>query len=184
MKKILISIFCFLFLATSVFADVTLTDTQNRFFQLAASGWVSQTQTYINNLNINFRSQNSISVMRDWLKVMSAQSGSLALAFPDAVHDLFLSKFEGFQLRQTISIPNDHQAPQNCSVSGSDIECDDNTGKEERLFSWNAGTQLFTDTGASASCAAGTCTFSNPGSGTYVVGFTGAEFCTTYLTIP
>lgn len=183
MKKILCLISIMLLVPICAQAAVTLTAIQNRMFQLAASGWIPLTIAKCNGLNLNWRSQYEIIVMRDWLRVESGQSGSLALVFSNDVYELFLSKLENFRYG-TVAVTSSHAAPTNCAVNGSDIDCDEPASGTLALFSWNAGTQLFADTEDTASCAAGTCTFSAPGSGTYVVGFTGNEFPSLFLTIP
>lgn len=183
MKKILCLISILLLIPAYTQAAVTLTAVQNRMFQIAASGWVPLTIVKCNGLNFNWRSQYEIVVMRDWLRIESGQIGSLARVFSNDVYELFLSKFENFRYG-TVAVAASHVAPTNCTVTGSDIECDEPASGTLVLFSWNAGTQLFTDTEDTASCAAGTCTFSAPGSGIYVVGFTGNEFPSLFLTIP
>lgn len=183
MKRIFIFLAVLTIIPSLALAQITLTAQQNRVFQLAASSYVSVTQTQMNNLNLNFRSQNDVTVMVNWLKIESAESGSLGFAFSDDVYTDFLDKYENFRYG-TVSVGDSYAAPTNCIVSGSDIECDEPDSGTLSIFSWDAGTQLFTWEEVLQNVAGGKVTFANPGSGTYVVSLSASHFPCAFLTIP
>ena len=183
MKKIVLMFIAIMLIAASVEAAVELSAQTNRVYQLAASGFVSSLITAANALNLNFRSQNDIFFMKGWLMVESGASGSIALVFHGSVFNEFLRKFEGFAYGTT-AVSASCAQPTNCAPAGSDVTCDDPGDQTLYLFSWNSGTQLFTDTEDTPSCATGTCTFSAPGSGTYVVSRGATYLPSTFLTVP
>ncbi len=177
MRKFVIFAIVCLF-SVSAFGAVELSDVQNRIFQLTASGWVPLTQTAANGLNINFRAQEDTSIMINWLKIQAGQSGSLALVFPNQVYAGFLNKFQSFSYGN-LTIQAAFAAPTNCTPSAGTVTCDTPTnGKTLTLFSWNGA--VFTDTEKEASSGV----FSGVSGGNYVVGYTGDEFCSTYITVP
>jgi hypothetical protein len=182
MKKFFLAILCICCFALSADA-LELTAQQQRLYDLAGTGYVAAVTTQANGLNRNFRSQNDIQIMRNWLKIEAGYSGSLAIVDHDSVYTLFLMKFENFAFG-TVAVSSAAAQPTSCAVNGSDIECDDPGDQTLYLWSFDTGTRLATDTEDSPSCATGTCTFSSPGSGVYLVSRGVDYFPSTFLTIP
>lgn len=162
-----------------------LTEIQNAMWYLAAQeeNYVSQVATVATSLDLNYRGQSDItSTMLGWLKVQSANEAGIVV-LPNEVYELFLSKYNGdsFKYSATVSVADDHEAPQNAAVDGSTLSCDEHATKAVRLYRWLGG--VFTEMEADPVCSAGTCSFSPVPVGTWVLGYTGNEFPTLFLTV-
>ena len=184
MKKIFSFMIILTLMSSSVFA-VELTYIQNAMFRICGDpgNYIQGIITKASALDLNYRAQADIIVMKDYIKILLGQPDQIGLVFPDEVYSLFLSKFDGDSFHYgTLIVDSDHAAPTGCVVSGSDIACDEPVNTLH-LFKWNNATKMFSDTEDVAACVGGTCTFSFPGSGSYVVGFTGDSFCTMALTL-
>ena len=160
---------------------VELTYIQNAMWRICgySENFIDGTITKASNLDLNYRAQATIAVMRDYLKVTLGQPTKIGLVFPDEVYDLFLSKFDGDSFHyQDIEVDLDHLPPQNVSTSGDEISCDEHATKEVFCFKWNTVDKIFEDTEETGSVAGGAVTFSVLSNGNYVLGYSGDDFCT------
>jgi hypothetical protein len=172
-------------MSISAFGQVELSDLQNGVFHLAAAGFVDVTRVALSYISDGWRAaagSNLQTIGANWILVESAWGGvdpSIQVQYPSEVYANFMSRYDAESLKYTgtISVFPDNAAPSGCAVNGTNIECDDPPVKTLALFSWNGAT--FTDTEEVAVSG----TFSGVAPGDYVVGFTGAEFCTTFLKV-
>lgn len=188
MKKIIFWSICLvsIFITTQAWGAVELSYQQNAMFRICADidDFVQGTIDKASGIDINARAQIDISVMKNYLVVMLAQSTHLDRIYPGEVYDLFLSKFNQDSWHySTLVVDDDHLPPQNAAVNGTTITCDEHATKTTHLFKWNNSTGLFTDTEEVGSVDAGTVTFSGLSAGYYVLGYTGDEFCTIRLQV-
>jgi hypothetical protein len=181
MKKMIVGVIIAMAFAGQTMA-VELSDLQQKVFQLAASGWVDLVTTHLTGVSTAWRARGGVEKEgANWLFIEAAQSDSLNQEFPVEVYTNFLSRFDRDSLLYgDVVVAEDNTAPTGCSVSGAnEITCDVPTnGKTLTLFSWDFVS--FTDTEKVAVDGV----FSGVSAGNYVVGFTGAEFCTPFLTVP
>jgi len=184
MKKIFFLTVVLMLITFNMYA-IELSHIQNAMFRICGDpgNYIQGIITKASNLDLNYRAQADLMVMKDYIKILLGQPEQIGLVFPDEVYSLFLSKFDEDSFHYgTLIVDADHAAPSGCIVSGSDIACDESV-ETFKLFKWNNSTKQFSDTEDVAACVGGTCTFSSPGSGSYVVGFTGDSFCTMALTL-
>lgn len=176
MKKVIVVITMTLLIAGTA-SGVELSPLQNGIFHLAAAQYVGWLGNQMSGMPINWRSAADVrEYARGWLAM--ATGPSFARVYPAEVYRNFVDRFDADSLKYGNAVVSEgRQAPQNCGVSGATITCDEHGTKSLALFSWNGN--IFTDTGMSA--AAGV--FSAIPSGTYVVGYTGDEFCSIFLTV-
>jgi len=176
MKKLFISIVV-LCLVLPVFGAVELSDLQNGVFHLAASGFVNEVITHGNGVSSGYRAASNIQdSMAAWLFVEAAQSGSIDIEYPKGTYDNFASRLE---YQYTVKVSEGNEAPTGCSGGSGVVTCDAPTnGKTLTLFSWDGAT--FTDTEKVADEDGD---FSSVDPGNYVVGYTGSEFCTSFLVV-
>lgn len=176
MKKLLIGCIV-LCLSISVFGQVELSDLQNGVFHLSAAGFVNEVITNGSGVSSGYRVAADIqNKMAAWVFVQAAQSGSINVEYPDGVYDNFASRLD---YQYTVEVSAGNEAPTGCTGGSGVVECDVPTnGKTLTLFSWDGAT--FTDT---EKVADGNGDFSGIGAGNYAVGYTAAEFCTTFLVV-
>jgi hypothetical protein len=159
-----------------------LSSTENRVFQLAASGFVSAVKTIANGLNLNYRSGKDIFDLSGWLRTESGQDTSLGLILPKSVYDAFLRKFENFSYG-TVSVTSGKEAPTDPTVVGSTISCDEPASGVVSLLVWNSTIQMFTDTGYVGSISGGRVSFTSLDPGFFVMATDSDGFCTPFLEV-
>ena len=84
---------------------------------------------------------------------------------------------------QDLEIEEDHLPPQNPSLSGDEISCDEHATKNVHLFKYFVADQEFRDTELTGNIAGGRVTFAGLPNGYYVLGYTGNEFCTVVMQV-
>lgn len=168
---------------------VELTPIQNAMWRICGNpdNYISGLIAKANGMPLNYRGQADISVLKNYIVVMLAQPGKLdadGLVFPLEVYELFLSKFDETSWHyKDLEVGGDQLPPQNVSVAGNEISCDEHATKTVSCFKWNNAEKVFQDTEIEGSIDGGTVTFSGLANGNYVLGYSGDDFCSLVQTV-
>ena len=163
-----------------------LTYQQQSMFRICADAddFVSLVRVVASSLPIDYRAQAGFSVFENYLKIELGRPTRIGRVFPNEVYQLFVSKFDEDSWHyDDLVVDADHLPPQNVSVVGDEISCDEHVTKTTHLFKWNTTEKIFEDTEVTGSVDGGRVTFSGLANGYYVLGYTGNEFCTVRLQV-
>jgi len=175
------------FFVSSAFSAVDdVVPTQfNAVWQITASGALTNLSTTLTTQPTSVLAYANASESGIWLKWELGKSGSINKWFPATVYEFILSRYIDIAYGSA-SIHPDYTMP-DCALSGSDIECDEDTQTVPRdviCYSWNFADFIEL---AAGSLAAGTWTFTGLASATNHVCTFDANFDvfpTLYITTP
>lgn len=177
MKKLCVVVAIVAMLAVSASAQVELSGLQQGVFRLAGAGWVNNTIGKISGMPLQWRVESDYMLTaKEWVK---AEAGvSFSFVYPEEVYDNFVSRFDAASGRYgNLAVAAGNEAPTGCVAGVGTVTCNEHATKTLTLFSTNTAT--FEDTEKVAVEGV----FSDVAAGQYVVGYTGNEFCTVFLTV-
>lgn len=186
MKKFYLVLFVLSFLPFQVFADAgdTLDDMYNAMWLIAAqTNMLDNLLTNMNAMPEAYQATVSQTEWATWLKLKIQLD--LTRLFPTQVYTELLNRVIGYNYGNARFA--DEYAPPDCTVNGTNIECDeDPTGAARTPVLYRRVALVFTEQAVSASFSVDTWTFSSvPANSNYVIAWSDnfASLPTEYITV-